>query len=379
MKNIFSLLFFAFLLGQTISCSNTTTQSASAALIKGNIANAANLKVFFDKTEVDNNHMVLSKADIDANGNFELQLSSPIEAGLYRMRIGAKKAFFNFDGSEKMVEVTGDVASLNTYNLNIKGSKAATDFANAMKEYYAKPRDANAKKQYISNLSNPYAAICLSNQRELKNNPDFLDMHTKVSALLNKKLAGTAFTKKQAEKILGLQRLVAARQVTDRIKPGKPAPDISLPSLDRKTTYSLSDLKGKVVLLDFWASWCGPCRKANPLVVDAYNELKSKGFTVFSVSLDGLDNRTKARFNGDQAKINKQMKSSISRWKQAIDKDKLAWKYHVSDLAKWDSPAAATYGVRGIPKTFLIDKEGKIVGEIDPRRVNLKAEIKKYL
>ncbi|MFK8101945.1 MAG: peroxiredoxin family protein [Saprospiraceae bacterium] len=379
MKNIFSLLLLSLMIVQSYSCSNTTAQSASAAMVKGNIANAANLKIFLDKSEEGNNHTVLSKAEIDPSGNFEINLSNPIEEGLYRMRIGAKKAYFHFDGSEDVVEVKSDISNFNTYNIELKGSSSATAFNKIMRDYYAQPKDPNAKVKFISELDNPYAAICLSSQREMRDNSDFIGMHQKVSTLLNNKMPNSTFAKKQAERVIGLQRMLAASQVTKRIGSGKPAPDITLPSLDRKTTYSLSDLKGKVVLLDVWASWCGPCRKANPLVVDAYNELKDKGFTVFSVSLDGLDNRTKARFGGDEAKINKQMESSVNRWKKAIEKDQLAWKYHVSDLAKWDSPAAAAYGVRGIPKTFLIDKAGNIIGEVDPRRMDLKAEVKKYL
>ena len=103
---------------------------------------------------------------------------------------------------------------------------------------------------------------------------------------------------------------------------------------------SLHTLKGKVVLIDFWASWCGPCRKANPHVVQTYGKYKDKGFTVFSVSLDS---------NRDQ-------------WIAAIKKDNLLWKNHISDLKGWSAEPAKLYGVRGIPATFLLDKTGKIVG-----------------
>jgi thiol-disulfide isomerase/thioredoxin len=101
----------------------------------------------------------------------------------------------------------------------------------------------------------------------------------------------------------------------------------------------LSDLKGKVVLIDFWASWCGPCRRENPNVVRAYQQYKSKGFEVFSVSLD------KAK----------------EPWEKAIEQDGLVWPNHVSDLAGWSNVAAAAYGVTAIPATFLIDQEGKVV------------------
>jgi thiol-disulfide isomerase/thioredoxin len=98
----------------------------------------------------------------------------------------------------------------------------------------------------------------------------------------------------------------------------------------------LSDLKGKVVLVDFWASWCGPCRRENPTVVALYNKYKSKGFEVFSVSLD----------------------QDRQKWIDAIAKDGLVWSNHVSDLRGWGNAAAQLYGVSSIPKTVLIDKNG---------------------
>jgi len=123
-------------------------------------------------------------------------------------------------------------------------------------------------------------------------------------------------------------------------KVGQAAPDIVLNDREGKQT-KLSSLKGKVVLLDFWASWCGPCRHENPNVVKVYNKYKEQGFTVFSVSLD--DNQQK--------------------WLQAIEKDGLAWEWHVSDLQGWRSAGAALYAVTSIPATFLIGKDGKIVAK----------------
>lgn len=119
---------------------------------------------------------------------------------------------------------------------------------------------------------------------------------------------------------------------------GKPAPEIALPSLSGEI-LSLSSLKGKVVLLDFWASWCGPCRKENPNVVKVYNKYASKGFDVFSVSLD----------------------ENKSAWETAIKKDGLIWKNHVSDLGGWRSSVVPLYEIESIPFPVLIDKEGKIV------------------
>jgi thiol-disulfide isomerase/thioredoxin len=121
-------------------------------------------------------------------------------------------------------------------------------------------------------------------------------------------------------------------------KVGDIPPEIKYKDINGKD-ISLSSFKGKVVLLDFWASWCGPCRKENPSVVSAYNKYKDKGFTVFSVSLDS---------NKDQ-------------WVAAIAKDGLVWPNHLSELKGWNSEIAKNYGVRGIPAAFLLDKTGKIV------------------
>lgn len=121
---------------------------------------------------------------------------------------------------------------------------------------------------------------------------------------------------------------------------GQPAPDISLPDAEGKIR-SLSSLKGKVVLLDFWASWCGPCRKENPYVVQVYKRYHAKGFEIFSVSLD----------------------KDRDSWLKAITADNLSWPDHVSDLKYWKSEGAAVYGVTAIPYSVLIDREGRIVAK----------------
>jgi peroxiredoxin len=120
---------------------------------------------------------------------------------------------------------------------------------------------------------------------------------------------------------------------------GQPAPEISLPDPDGKI-ITLSSFKGKFVLVDFWAKWCGPCRQENPNVVKAYNEFKGKGFDILGVSLD----RTK------------------EDWVQAIKQDGLAWK-HVSDLKYFQSQAAQDYNISGIPFSILVDPKGIIVAK----------------
>ncbi len=120
---------------------------------------------------------------------------------------------------------------------------------------------------------------------------------------------------------------------------GSVAPDIELPTPDGKT-MKISDLRGKYVLLDFWASWCAPCRRENPNVVRMYKKYKDKGFEILGISLD----------------------KSKDKWIQAIQSDGLTW-YHISDLKGWQSAAAKLYGVNSIPSTFLLDKEGRIIAK----------------
>ena len=128
-------------------------------------------------------------------------------------------------------------------------------------------------------------------------------------------------------------------EVLGKTAPGSIAPDIVLADPFGKTV-SLSSLRGKTVLVDFWASWCRPCREESPNLVKAYNKYKSRGFEVFSVSLD--DNR--------------------EAWQKAINDDRLLWT-HVSDLQKWNSVVVSQYNIESIPFTVLVDAEGKIIAK----------------
>ena len=142
---------------------------------------------------------------------------------------------------------------------------------------------------------------------------------------------------KRSEEGQAFQKTIAAARKTSI---GQVAPDFTQnDTLDKPV--SLSSFRGNYVLVDFWASWCGPCRMENPKVVAAFNRYKGKGFRILSVSLD----RPGAK----------------DKWIEAIHKDGLTWT-HVSDLKFWDNEVAKTYGVKGIPQNYLLDPQGKIVG-----------------
>lgn len=140
----------------------------------------------------------------------------------------------------------------------------------------------------------------------------------------------------------------AQYQPSDKVHIDSLAPELSFTNPEGEI-LALSDIyKKRIVLIDFWASWCGPCRHANPKLVKLYNNYKDakfkgakKGFTILSVSLD----------------------KNKDKWVQAIEKDGLIWPYHISDLGGWQSEAADIYGVSFIPQAFLVGPDGKIIAK----------------
>jgi peroxiredoxin len=225
------------------------------------------------------------------------------------------------------VEMMGEVDSLK--RLKIKGSVTQDEFVLYQNQIKGALNGDQAMEKTISFITNhPNSYVSVDKLQELSPRMDSKTLERLFNVLgapLKSSVAG--------------KRLAAKVDIYKNTAVGSIAPIFSQKDIDGKIV-SLQDLRGKYVLLDFWASWCGPCRKENPAVLKAYNRFHDKGLTVLAVSLD--DNEAK--------------------WKKAIQDDQMPW-IHVSDLKGTGNAVALQYGIYGIPANYLIDPKGKIVGK----------------
>ena len=245
-------------------------------------------------------------------------------------------AAFPANTREKVMETEA------AYKLNMSSQKSAG--ANVV----------NGAQQLVKAVVNRYqneynqtdAAISGQIKQAILDNKDdiatlmFLDLFPKEqNAALHEEVI-KALYKKYPNHLIVKERYNIMNSPAGKTGIGAMAPELAFPDPEGKIR-KLSDLRGKVVLIDFWASWCGPCRRESPNVRNVYQKYHDQGFEVFSVSLDRDGNS----------------------WKKAIKDDQLVWPNHVSDLKYWSSEAAAIYGVRSIPAMFLLDREGRIVAK----------------
>lgn len=358
-KNSLLLLPFAMI----IACSNTESSSKGFE-IKGKLENAKGEKVYLEQLATEG-VKALDSTNLDEKGEFSMKPVLP-EIGFYRVRISEKNfATLILDVNEH-VTIKGNAQDLgNTYqvegspdsklfwdvnhvsaeNYRLRDSiqrtfqafvtMAANDSVrvDSMGKSLEKPYNALIEKhnQYLKSFieknSSSFASLAAIQQLQPE---QFMDVYIKLDAGLFKKYPNSSYIKSFHEGVAMQNKLAV----------GSEAPEISMNTPDNKV-LALSSLKGKVVLIDFWASWCGPCRAENPNIVAAYNKYKDKGFDIFSVSLD----------------------KDGEKWKAAILKDKLIWPSHVSDLMYWQSPVVQLYNFNSIPTNVLIDKKGKILAK----------------
>ncbi len=356
-NNIFALsmllclCFFTACSNSGTSASEGTSSSSAAAnkpadgyLIEGITQNfPIGSKVLLEQVR-GRSAKAIDTTSIKSDGTFTLSGKVP-EKDIYRLRIGNVPAQLIVGEQYSKVEVDFQ----DPRNIKISGNPEAEAIAELTQKVTTAPPDANYISNFIDSAPSPYVAYNAMLFIPFQKAPE---IYKKGLARMKKEIPNAYLTtnleryiaqensKAQAEKLAGV---------------GAVAQDISLPNPDGKTV-KLSDLKGKVVLIDFWASWCRPCRKENPHVVEAYKKYKSKGFEVFSVSLD----------------------KDKARWIKAIEQDGLIWDSHVSDLKYWSSAPAQAYGVKSIPATFLIGKDGKIIAK-NLRGASLEAKIKEVL
>jgi len=350
MKNILALSAF-------FVCLNLSAQTPITVEIKGNVfhttADSIKVSQYFGTHYVD-----YFGTKIDKKGNFLLKGTLPVQ-DYYVLRIGTQhvniilrdaaklavysdannvSAYTNIVGSDESVQMNEFIAQMQLFNQK-------KDSATAYLRQY--PDQAEAVNQ---TFQNEYLQFSSYRQRFVAQNPNSpallpvlttLDTEKEFSVyetIVNQLQIGFAGSPSVLNVKQQFDKMKLQREANAFLGSGKPAPNFTQNDVNGKPV-SLSDLKGKVVLIDFWASWCGPCRKENPNVVLLYNKYKDAGFTVLSVSLD--DNK--------------------ANWLGAIERDKLIWPYHVSDLKKWSNEVARLYQVSGIPFTVLVDKEGNII------------------
>ena len=379
----------------TLYSCDKETKNDSGFEISGTLVNSKGESIYLEKLSQQGVNVVDSTV-IGEKGEFLINKFSA-SVGFYRLRINASNfAMLVLDSAQKL-KITGDARDLgNTYKVEgspdtklyleynslAQAQKLRTDsLGNIINDSVVKIRTFTKKVRLSIEDSMKIVSLSQSLQKpyedlmgvyenvlskKIKENPSsfasimaiqqlrpefYLDVYKILDKGLQNKYPTTADAKAFHGMVIQTESTVNRSQA---IKIGAEAPELVLPMANGKD-LALSNLRGKVVLIDFWASWCGPCRKELPNVKRCYEKYKAKGFEIYGVSLD----------------------KERDAWIQAISEEGLKWP-QVSDLKFWQSDAVSTYAVQSIPFTVLIDKEGKIIAT-DLRGVDLDNKLAEVL
>ncbi|SHM58197.1 TlpA disulfide reductase family protein [Chitinophaga sp. CF418] len=354
------------------SCSQQTEKGDF--VINAHIDNAPLGKIYLEELTLEEAKIVDTAVIKDASGKFTLKGMLP-EQALYRIRFAENNRFILLGLDAGTMSIDGDYNHLE--QVKIENSEASSEIQQLLNEVSTKNIALTTEMKTLDSLyqaktpdsvMKPRVTAFQARQKELEQfimkaatdtkSPAVaafaLSMVSTPTLLQDQKVINeiktrfpentliTSFTDKlneisKKDASPGTDAMAGEEENMTAVKIGQVAPDFTLPDLSGKAT-SLSSFKGKYVLVDFWASWCKPCRMENPNVVQAYNTYKNKNFTILGVSLD----RTK------------------EAWAKAIQADGLTWT-HVSDLKFWESAVVPLYGLNSIPSNMLLDPEGKVI------------------